>query len=148
MRVSHPYLRVVAGFFAAVFLMGVVDLGLDGEAGAAIVALVLAGALGWYAVIGPLRVRARRISEQNAATAARADAANQAYLAGDLRAAMAPPPPVPPRLPVRRGVLAAVGVAALLFVIAVVSVVTGSGEAAGAVVPHGAALQSASTPAV
>ncbi|WP_182359693.1 hypothetical protein [Tomitella gaofuii] len=130
MRVSHPYLRVVAGFFAAVFLMGVVDLGLDGEVGAAIVSLLLAGALGWYAVIGPLRVRARRIREQNAATAARADAANQAYLAGDWRAAMAPPPPAPPRLPVRRGVLAAIGVAAFFFVIAVVSVVTGSGDAA------------------
>ncbi|GAA4810613.1 hypothetical protein [Tomitella cavernea] len=129
MRVSHPYLRVVAGLFAAVFLVGVVDLGLDGEAGAAVVSLVLAGALGWYAVIGPLRVRAARIREQDAATAARADAANQAYLAGDVRAAMAPPPPAPPRLPVRRGVLAAVGAAALLFVVAVVSVVTGSGEA-------------------
>ena len=130
-RVPHPYLRVVAGFFSAVFLWGTVGLGLDGEAGAAVFALVLAVALGWYAAVTPLRMRARRIRSRQEAMAARADAGHRAYLSGDLGAAMAPPPPVAPVPPVRRGVKAAIVVAVALFAMAVLGSLVGEDQGAG-----------------
>ncbi len=130
-RVPHPYLRVVAGFFAAVFVWATVGLVVEGEVGAAVFALIVAAALGWYAAATPLRMRARRVRARQQAMAARADAGHRAYLSGDIGAAMAPPPPVAPVPPVRRGVKAAIAVAVALFVMVMLGSVVGEEQGSG-----------------
>lgn len=148
MRVTHPYLRVVAGFFAALFLLGTVELSVDGEPGAAVMALVFALALGWFAVAQPLRARRRAERERQRAVAERADAAHHAFEAGDMAGALAPPPPPPPRPPVRRGVLVAVAVAVLLFVLVLVAqFVEGSPAGDAHPAPAGQATSAPPSPA-
>ncbi|MFF0818292.1 PASTA domain-containing protein [Rhodococcus sp. NPDC003318] len=120
MKRFAPYLRVVAGFFAAICLwLTFVDL-VNGLFGDALVLMVFTAGLGYLAVGKPIReYRAQRRSA-NEALAARAQAGHEAFLAGD-PAAFAAPPPEPEKRPVRRGVLIAIGVAAVFVLIGIVS---------------------------
>ncbi|MDN5757448.1 MAG: hypothetical protein L0H59_02780 [Tomitella sp.] len=144
--VSRPYLRVLAGFFAAIFLLGTVSIAVDGDFGGAVASAVFAIALGAYAAVSPLRTRMRRDRAEQQAVAARADAAHQAYLAGDYGQALAPPPAPVPRQPVRKGVLVASAVAAFFVVIAVIGTIVGPGEetSAGTTAPSATAPADAS----
>lgn len=120
MKPFVPYLRVVAGMFAAICLwLAVVEL-ITGDAGQVLVQLLFAAGLGYLSVGKPLRAYLARRKAENAALAARAQAGHEAFLVGD-PAAFAPPPPAPQRRPVRRGVLIAAGVAALFVLIGIVS---------------------------
>ncbi|MCX5045528.1 hypothetical protein OG921_20390 [Aldersonia sp. NBC_00410] len=121
MNTLSPYLRVVAGFFAALCtwlaIVSVVQL----DFGQVVVFLIFAAGLSYVALAKPLRERAARTKAANAALAARADAANAAFLAGDTRAALAPPPSPEVARPVRKGVVVAAVVAAAFLLIGIVA---------------------------
>lgn len=129
MKPFVPYLRVVAGFFAAVCLWLVfVDL-VNGLFGEALVLLAFAAGLGYLAVGKPIREYLARQKADNDALAARAQAGHEAFLAGD-PSAFAPPPPAPEKRPVRRGVLIAAAVAAVFVVIGIVGDISDGLDAA------------------
>lgn len=120
MKFVVPYLRVVAGMFAAITLwLAIVEV-LNGNVADAILFLAFATSLGYLAIGKPLRDRRKRIKAEQDAIAARAEAGHRAFLAGDVRAAMAPPPepPKPPRI--RRGVVIAAAVAGLIVLMGII----------------------------
>lgn len=105
------YLRVVAGFFAAMFTWMAVEGLVIGPAGNAVVGIALAAGLWYFAIGSPLRRRRAQIAAHHAALAARADAGHAAYVAGNLDPYSPPPTPEPlPRM--RTGVKIAAGIAA------------------------------------
>ncbi|SNV27080.1 lipoprotein [Rhodococcus rhodochrous] len=121
MRSVDPYLRVLAGMFAGVVVwLAIVEV-LHGEFGQAVFSLLIAAGLAYLAVGKPLREYRRRVQAEQAAIVARAEAGHRAYLAGDLRSAMAPPPepPKPPRL--RRGVVIAAVLAAMFVLFGIIN---------------------------
>ncbi|WP_305094230.1 hypothetical protein [Prescottella sp. R16] len=120
MNTVRPYLRVVAGFFAAVCTwIAIVDLILL-DVGSAVISLLFAAGL-WYLAVGrPIRDRRARTEADAAALAARAQAGHEAFLAGDTAAAFAPPPEPAPRKPIRKGVVIASAVAALLVLVGII----------------------------
>ncbi|MDJ0399158.1 PASTA domain-containing protein [Rhodococcus rhodochrous] len=121
MKFVVPYLRVVAGMFAAITLwLAIVEV-LNGNPADAILFLAFAAGLGYLAIGKPLRDRRRRIKVEQDAIAARAEAGHRAFLAGDVHAAMAPPPEPskPPRI--RRGVVIAAAVAGLFVLMGIIS---------------------------
>lgn len=124
------YLRVVAGFFAAVFWWtGTKNLvGADPSAG---VAGLLMGAGLWYLAVGvPLRRWRKRVAVEKERLAGRADAGHAAFLAGAPDPFLVPPPRTDLRPSLRRGVMIAIVIAASLFVIGVVSdIADGDAEA-------------------
>lgn len=114
-----PYWRVAAGFFAAVGTWVVVLDLVHGRFGDALVGVLLAAGL-WYLAVGkPICDSLGRRKAEDAALAARAQAGHEAFLAGD-PAAFAPPPPAPEKRPVRRGVIIAAAVAAILVLIGII----------------------------
>ncbi|MGW5323347.1 PASTA domain-containing protein [Rhodococcus pyridinivorans] len=120
MKFVVPYLRVVAGMFAAITLwLAIVEI-VNGNFADAILFVAFAAGLGYLAIGKPLRDRRRRIKAEQDAIAARAEAGHRAFLAGDVRAAMAPPPepPKPPRI--RRGVVIAAAVAGLIVLMGII----------------------------
>lgn len=120
MKFVVPYLRVVAGMFAAITLwLAIVEV-VNGNVADAILFLAFAAGLGYLAIGKPLRDRRKRIKAEQDAIAARAEAGHRAFLAGDVRAAMAPPPepPKPPRI--RRGVVIAAAVAGLIVLMGII----------------------------
>lgn len=114
------YLRVLAGLFAGVMTwLMIVDL-IHGDFGAVAVGLLLSAGL-WYLALGrPIRDHFARIKAEEADLAVRAQAGHEAYLAGDPRA-FAPPPPLPPKPKMRRGVLIAIVVAAVFVLIGAIT---------------------------
>lgn len=120
MKFVVPYLRVVAGMFAAITLwLAIVEI-VNGNGADAILFVAFAAGLGYLAIGKPLRDRRRRIKAEQDAIAARAEVGHRAFLAGDVRAAMAPPPepPKPPRI--RRGVVIAAAVAGLFVLMGII----------------------------
>ena len=120
MKFVVPYLRVVAGMFAAITLwLAIVEI-VNGNGADAILFVAFAAGLGYLAIGKPLRDRRRRIKAEQDAIAARAEVGHRAFLAGDVRAAMAPPPepPKPPRI--RRGVVIAAAVAGLIVLMGII----------------------------
>ena len=120
MKFVVPYLRVVAGMFAAITLwLAIVEV-VNGNVADAILFLAFAAGLGYLAIGKHLRDRRKRIKAEQDAIAARAEAGHRAFLAGDVRAAMAPPPepPKPPRI--RRGVVIAAAVAGLIVLMGII----------------------------
>ncbi len=120
MKFVVPYLRVVAGMFAAITLwLAIVEV-VNGNGADAILFVAFAAGLGYLAIGKPLRDRRRRIKAEQDAIAARAEVGHRAFLAGDVRAAMAPPPepPKPPRI--RRGVVIAAAVAGLFVLMGII----------------------------
>ncbi|MGA4688829.1 PASTA domain-containing protein [Rhodococcus sp. AB351] len=120
MKFVVPYLRVVAGMFAAITLwLAIVEV-VNGNGADAILFVAFAAGLGYLAIGKPLRDRRKRIKAEQDAIAARAEAGHRAFLAGDVRAAMAPPPepPKPPRI--RRGVVIAAAVAGLFVLMGII----------------------------
>lgn len=120
MKFVVPYLRVVAGMFAAITLwLAIVEV-VNGNGADAILFVAFAAGLGYLAIGKPLRDRRKRIKAEQDAIAARAEAGHRAFLAGDVRAAMAPPPepPKPPRI--RRGVVIAAAVAGLIVLMGII----------------------------
>lgn len=120
MKFVVPYLRVVAGMFAAITLwLAIVEV-VNGNVADAILFVAFAAGLGYLAIGKPLRDRRKRIKAEQDAIAARAEAGHRAFLAGDVRAAMAPPPepPKPPRI--RRGVIIAAAVAGLIVLMGII----------------------------
>lgn len=116
MRFVVPYLRVIAGMFAAVTLwLAIVEV-LNGHFGQAGFTLLFAVGLTYLAIGRPLRDRRQRVKAEQAALAARADAGHRAFLAGGIHAAMTPPPSPPEGPRLRRGVVIA-GVVAAMFVL-------------------------------
>jgi hypothetical protein len=110
------YLRVVAGFFAAMFTWMTLDMLVAAKFSTAVVAAAFAGGLWYFAVVSPLRVRRAQITARHAALAARADAGHAAFLAGHPHPYPAPPAPEPfPRM--RTGVKVAIALATGLFAI-------------------------------
>lgn len=120
MKQIAPYLRVLAGLFAAICTwLAVVEL-INGNFGELVVQLLFAAGL-WYLTIGkPIRDHLARAKAERDGLAARAEAGHEAFLAGD-PSAFAPPPEAPKPRPVRRGVIIASAVAALLVVAGIVS---------------------------
>lgn len=117
MKFVVPYLRVVAGMFAAITLwLAIVEV-VNGNFADAILFVAFAAGLGYLAIGKPLRDRRRRIKAEQDAIAARAEVGQRAFLAGDVRAAMAPPPK-PPRI--RRGVVIAAAVAGLIVLMGII----------------------------
>ena len=130
--VVGAYLRVVAGFFAAVFVWVGFTLLFRGGIGGGVADLLIGSGLWYLALAKPIRERRAWYAEQRAALVARADADNAAFLAG-----RPDPLPVPaekaepPRM--RKGVRIAIGVATALFVLcAVANLTTPDATAAGA----------------
>lgn len=120
MKFVVPYLRVVAGMFAAITLwLAIVEI-VNGNFADAILFVAFAAGLGYLAIGKPLRDHRRRIKAEQDAIAARAEVGHRAFLAGDVRAAMAPPPepPKPPRI--RRGVVIAAAVAGLIVLMGII----------------------------
>ncbi|UPW06468.1 PASTA domain-containing protein [Rhodococcus pyridinivorans] len=120
MKFVVPYLRVVAGMFAAITLwLAIVEV-VNGNLADAILFVAFAAGLGYLAIGKPLRDHRRRIKAEQDAIAARAEVGHRAFLAGDVRAAMAPPPepPKPPRI--RRGVVIAAAVAGLIVLMGII----------------------------
>lgn len=120
MKFVVPYLRVVAGMFAAITLwLAIVEV-VNGNGADAILFVAFAAGLGYLAIGKPLRDRRTRIKAEQDAIAARAEVGHRAFLAGDVRAAMAPPPepPKPPRI--RRGVVIAAAVAGLFVLMGII----------------------------
>ena len=120
MKFVVPYLRVVAGMFAAITLWLAIVEAVNGNEADAILFVAFAAGLGYLAIGKPLRDRRKRIKAEQDAIAARAEAGHRAFLAGDVRAAMAPPPepPKPPRI--RRGVVVAAAVAGLFVLMGII----------------------------
>lgn len=111
------YLRVLAGFLAAVFTWYCIDMLVAGAPGDALFGVVFAGGLWYFAVVSPLRVRRTQITARHAALAARADAGHAAYLAGHPYPDLVPPALEPfPRM--RTGVKVAIAIATCLFALA------------------------------
>jgi len=120
MKFVVPYLRVVAGMFAAITLwLAIVEV-VNGNGADAILFVAFAAGLGYLAIGKPLRDHRRCIKAEQDAIAARAEVGHRAFLAGDVRAAMAPPPepPKPPRI--RRGVVIAAAVAGLIVLMGII----------------------------
>ena len=121
MKFVVPYLRVVAGMFAAITLWLAIVETLNGNFADALVQLAFAAGLGYLAIGKPLRDRHKRVKAEQAAIAARAEAGHRAFLVGDVRAAMAPPPEPSKAPQVRRGVVVAAGIAAMIVFVGIVS---------------------------
>lgn len=120
MKRIAPYLRVVAGMFAAIFLWMAFLYVIHGDVAGFLLMLGIGLGLGYLAVGKLIRDRRARLEAERTALAARAEAGHQAYLAGD-PAALSPPPDPTPRPPVRRGVVIAAAVAALFVVFGIVT---------------------------
>ncbi|SEB98445.1 hypothetical protein SAMN04490240_0866 [Rhodococcus pyridinivorans] len=121
MKFVVPYLRVVAGMFAAITLwLAIVEV-VNGNFADAILFVAFAAGLGYLAIGKPLRDRRKRIKAEQDAIAARAEAGHRAFLAGDVRAAMAPPPAPPKPARIRRGVVIAAAVAGLLVFMGIIN---------------------------
>ncbi|TJZ76994.1 hypothetical protein FCG67_14125 [Rhodococcus oryzae] len=120
MKQIAPYLRVLAGLFAAICTwLAIVEL-INGDFGQLVVQLLFAAGL-WYLALGkPIRDHLARVKVEQSGLAARAQAGHEAFLAGD-PAAFGPPPEAPKPPPVRKGVIVASGIAALLVVVGIVS---------------------------
>lgn len=127
MKTIAPYLRVIAGFFAAVCTWVTIPELIKGEFGGAVTLLLMAAGL-WYLALGkPIRDHRARLKDEQDAIAARADAGHAAFLAGD-PLAFAPPPAKARPQPMRKGVVVAAAIAGGLFLIGVVSDLTDGGE--------------------
>lgn len=122
-RVTQPYLRVLAAFCAAVMLTTAVGLAVQAEFPAAAFALVVAVGLGWYGLVSPLRGRARVRRAETDALVARADAGHRAFRAGDMAGALAAPPSRSAAPRPRPGVVAAIAVAAVLYALFLTGVI-------------------------
>ena len=123
-----PYLRVIAGFFAGICTWLVFTTLAEGDLGAALILVLFAAGL-WYLAVGKLlRDRHARVKAEKDAIAARADAGHAAFLAGDAAGYMAPPPEVPRKRPVRKGVVAASVVAGVLVLVGIIGDLTGPEE--------------------
>ncbi|MBP1160234.1 PASTA domain-containing protein [Rhodococcus sp. PvR099] len=111
---------MLAGLFAAICTwLAIVEL-INGNFGQLVVQLLFAAGL-WYLALGkPIRDHLARVKVEQSGLAARAQAGHEAFLAGD-PAAFAPPPEAPKPPPVRKGVIIASAVAALLVVVGIVS---------------------------
>ncbi|MGV9736715.1 PASTA domain-containing protein [Rhodococcus aetherivorans] len=120
MKRIAPYLRVVAGMFAAIFLWLAFLYVIHGDVAGFFLMLGLGVGLGYLAIGRLIRDRRARLDAERAALAARAEAGHRAYLAGD-PAAFAPPPDPTPRPPVRKGVVIAASVAALFVVFGIIT---------------------------
>lgn len=120
MNALAPYLRVIAGFFAGVATWLTVVSLVQLDFGSVVIFLVMAAGL-WYLAVGrPIRNHFARVKADNDALAARAEAGHEAFLAGDTSAALAPPPEVQAKKPVRRGVVIASLVAAGFVLIGII----------------------------
>nr|WP_206038196.1 hypothetical protein [Rhodococcus sp. HNM0569] len=106
--------------FAAICLWLVFVDVVNGRFGSALVGLIVAAGLGYLAVGKPIREYLARRKAENEALAARAQAGHEAFVAGD-PAAFAPPPPLPEKQPVRRGVIIASVAASMLVLIGIIS---------------------------
>ncbi|QNG19866.1 hypothetical protein G4H71_15315 [Rhodococcus triatomae] len=128
MNLIVPYLRVVAGFFAGICTWLVFTTLAEGDFGAALIQLLFAAGL-WYLAVGKLlRDRHARVKAEKEAIAARADAGHAAFLAGDTAGYMAPPPEVPEKRPMRKGLVAASVVAGVFVLVGIIGDVTGREE--------------------
>lgn len=120
LRAVGPYLRVLAGMFAAITLwlsfVALINTNYD----QVLVQLIFATGLGYLAVGQPIRDRLPRRRAERTALAARADAAHAAFLAGNAEALAAAPPDLPPKVKMRRGVLIAAIIAAALVVLSII----------------------------
>ncbi|MEV0945343.1 hypothetical protein [Rhodococcus sp. NPDC049939] len=125
MNFIRPYLRVIAGFFAAVFTWMAIDSLFKLEISNAVIGLLFGVGL-WYLAVGkPIRDHFARIKAQKDALAARAQAGHEAFLAGDATAALAMPPEPPAKKPVRKGVVAASIIAAALVLLGILGDTSG-----------------------
>ncbi|AOW91743.1 hypothetical protein BFN03_00990 [Rhodococcus sp. WMMA185] len=135
MKFISPYLRVVAGFFAAIFTWMAVDSVVQGDFSLVVTALLFAVGL-WYLAVGkPIRDHFARIKAEKDALAARAQAGHEAFLAGDTSVAFATPPETPAKKPVRKGVVVASLVAAALILIGVMGDISGESDDASSQSP-------------
>lgn len=115
------YLRVVAGFCAAVFWWTATKNLVGGDAGAGVAGLLMGAGL-WYLAVGvPLRRWRKRVAAEEERLAGRADAGHAAFLAGARDPFLLPPPRPDLRPHLRRGVKIAIVIAACLFLYAVVN---------------------------
>ncbi|MDG3012274.1 hypothetical protein G4X40_19215 [Rhodococcus sp. D2-41] len=141
MKPFLPYLRVLAGFLAAVFVWVSLKSLVHGEIAGAVVGLLMGAGIAYLAVGQPLRQRRAHQRDEYAALAARADAAYAADLRGDT--VVPPPPPASLKPKARKGVVIAAVVAAVLFLFGVVNDLTdgdqqskpSSGPAATSIAP-------------
>lgn len=131
------YLRVVAGFFAAVFWWTGTKNLVGGDVGAGVAGLLMGAGL-WYLAVGvPLRRWRKRVVAEEEELADRADAGHAAFLAGAPDPFLVPPPRTDLRPHLQRGVKIAIVIAACLFVIGVVNdVADGDTEALRPAVVH------------
>ncbi|WP_432793476.1 hypothetical protein [Rhodococcus ruber] len=146
MKRIAPYLRVVAGMFAAIFVWIAFLYVVHGDVAGFLLMLGIGVGLGYLAVGKLIRDRRARLEAERAALAARAEAGHQAYLAGD-PAALSPPPDPTPRPPVRRGVVIAAAVAALFVVFGIVTDIQDGLEDPGEPDPTNSATPPAAAPA-
>ncbi|WP_072689831.1 PASTA domain-containing protein [Rhodococcus marinonascens] len=140
MNIIRPYLRVVAGFFAALFTWMAIDGVIQLDIGLAVIGLLLAGGLWYLAVGGPIRDHLARVKAESDALAARAQAGHEAFLTGDTTAAFTLPPKPPARKPVRKGVVAASLVAVTLLLIAILGDTSGGTDEASSESPSSTAV--------
>jgi Protein of unknown function (DUF1524)/Excalibur calcium-binding domain len=120
MKSLAPYMRVLAGMFAGICLWLALTEVVNGDIGQTVTQLLFAAALGYLAVGQSIRVHRARVKAERDALAARADAGNAAFLAGD-PAAFAPPPPLPEKPKMRRGVVTAAVIAAVVVLIGIIA---------------------------
>ncbi|AWH01055.1 hypothetical protein D092_18960 [Rhodococcus ruber Chol-4] len=146
MKRIAPYLRVVAGMFAAIFVWMAFLYVIHGDVAGFLLMLGIGLGLGYLAVGKLIRDRRARLEAERAALAARAEAGHRAYLAGD-PAAFAPPPDPTSRPPVRRGVVIAAAVGALFVVFGIVTDIQDGLEDPGEPDPTTSAVPSAGAPA-
>ncbi len=110
------YLRVVAGFFGYLLLIGAIDFLLHTEFGTAIVSALMGLGLCWWALARPLRERRDQRRARDDELIARADAGHMAFLKND-PAAFAPPPVMQELPRMRRGLKVAIVAASGLALI-------------------------------
>ncbi|MDM7487042.1 PASTA domain-containing protein [Rhodococcus sp. CSLK01-03] len=146
MKRVAPYLRVVAGMFAAIFVWMAFLYVMHGDVAGFLLMLGIGVGLGYLAAGKLIRDRRARLEAERSALAARAEAGHQAYLAGD-PAALAPPPDPTPRPPVRRGVVIAAAVAALFVVFGIVTDIQDGLEDPGGPDPTNSTTPPAAAPA-
>ncbi|AKE91788.1 PASTA domain-containing protein [Rhodococcus aetherivorans] len=146
MKRIAPYLRVVAGMFAAIFVWMAFLYVIHGDVAGFLLMLGIGLGLGYLAVGKLVRDRRARFEAERAALGARAESGHRAYLAGD-PAAFAPPPDPTPRPPVRRGVVIAAAVAALFVAFGIITDIQDGLEDPGEPVPTTSAVPSAGAPA-
>lgn len=121
------YLRVVAGMFGYIFLLGAVDFLFHTVYSTSIVMLLMAVGLLWFALYQPIRESNARREAREAALIARAEAGHAAFLARD-PAAFAPPPPVEPEPRMAAGLKVVIAIAVGFALLVTLGVVFGGAE--------------------